>query len=90
MHPTMLVWLDGAADPVTVKPITVDFIDYSRLIGKKEPNAFELRLVIAYLHLEAPEVDNIKEVVAWGRRRSVIVEELDDAPDPTPADPSRA
>lgn len=88
MHPTLKVWLDGAEDAVTVKPITVDFIEYSNLLGKKaEPNGFELRLCIAYFHLESPEVDNLKTVHAWGRRRAVIVQELDDAPDPTQPGP---
>lgn len=91
MHASLRVWLDGADDPVTVKPITVDFIDYAALIGKKnEPNGFELRLVIAYLHLESPDIGSLAEVRAWGRRRAVIVEEADDAPDPTPAGPSPA
>jgi hypothetical protein len=88
MHASLLVWLDGAADPVTVKPITVDFVEYARLMGKKDqPNGHELRLVIAYLHLESPDVASIKDIMQWARRREVIVDEADDAPGPIPPGP---
>ncbi len=90
MHPGLNVWLDAGADPVSVQPITMDFVDYSRLIGKAEPNGFELRLTIAYLHLEEGEPKTIKDVHQWARRRSVVVEEVEEAPDPTQLDRSPA
>lgn len=88
MHPGLKVWLDGAPAPVPVQPITMDFVDYSRLIGKADPNGFELRLTIAYLHLEEGEPKTIKDVHQWARRRSVVVEEVEETPDPTQSGPS--
>lgn len=89
MHNSLDVWLDGLRDPVTVQPITMDFVDYQRLLGAGTANGAEIRLVVAYLHLVDSSPKTIREVHTWARTHKVtVMEREDDAPGPTLTGPS--
>lgn len=87
MYPQLNVYLDGAEEPVTVQPLTVDFEVAESLYpaGKATDNG--LKLVVAYCQIEGEEPKTVAQVRAWARARKAQVI-VGREPDPTPSAPS--